>query len=233
MSVFHLTSQPRRDSRQEWFSDLGGPVGVQGGACVVWWKQSLSSHSKTNRLSSESCTIAHWSARQWLTLRAPSGTCFLLLCNPGACFPICAAPRQLSPILPEGKKRGKETFWSEYPLSILPSAALSAVCHSTKLKLPHCTCCIQRQGMEGARPPQKRPLVRSVGLQKSSRQARPILALALSQISWLMLGMNTGGFPNRRPPVAANSPPLARIITHCGTGDSPAAACPMQEQEFY
>lgn len=120
VSVYHLTSQSRRDSRQEWFSDLGGPVGVQGGACVVWWKQSLSSHSKTNRLSSEGCTIAQWSARQWLTLRAPSGTCFLLLCNPGACLPISAAPRQLSPILPEGKKRGKETFWSKYPFEHTP-----------------------------------------------------------------------------------------------------------------
>lgn len=220
MSAFRLTSQPRLDSRQEWFSDLGGPVGVQGGACVVWWKQSLSSHSKTNRLSSEGCTIAHWSARQWLTLGAPSGTCFLLLCNPGACFPICAAPRQLSPILPEGKKREKETLWSEYPSEHTPQSSSLRSLSFHKLKLPHCTCCFQRKGTEGTRPPQKRPLVRSVGLQKSSRQARPILALALSQISWLMLGMNTGGFPNRRPPVASNSPPLAQTKTHCGAGDS-------------
>ncbi len=100
------------------------PGGSSGGSvCVVWqtmckrwWKQSLSSHSKTNRLSSEGCTIAHWSARQWLTLRAPSGTCFLLLCNPGACFPICAAPQQLYPILPEGKIQGNRNLMERIPL---------------------------------------------------------------------------------------------------------------------
>lgn len=172
--------------------------------------QGSGSHSVHHRGPAFSC----YATQERVFLSAPL---------PGSCLQFC----------PKEKNGGKKPSGVNTPLSILPRAALSAVCHSTKLKLPHCTCCVKRQGTEGARPPQKRPLVHSVSLQKSSRQARPILALALSHISWLMLGMNTGGFPNRRPPVASNSPPLARIITHCGAGDSPAAACPMQEQEFY
>lgn len=188
---------------------LGGPAGVCAAWQAMrkhWWKQSLSSHSKTNRLSSEACTIAQWSARQWLTLSAPLGTCFLLLCNPGACFPICAAPRQLSPILPQGKK----CVGGWKLLERIPLRANSLEQLSQRSVIPQGSSCplapVAFRG-EARPPPKKSPPVRSVTLQKSPRQAQPILALALSQISWSMLGMKTGGFPNRRPPIEANSPP--------------------------
>lgn len=115
------------------------------------------------------------------------------------------SPAAVSNFAPRKKMcGGVKTSGANTPQSKLPRATLSAVCHSTGLKLPICTCCVQRRGTA---TPKKSPPVRSVTLQKSPRQAQPILALALSQISWSMLGMKTGGFPNRRPPIEANSPP--------------------------
>lgn len=165
-----------------------------------WWKQSLSSYSKTNRLSCERCTIAQRSAR----LGAPSGTCFLLLCNPGTCFPACSAPWQLSSISPEGKKWQKKPSGANRLSELTPQSGSFSAPSFHRVQVPRLHLLRPRGGADAPKSPFAQLL--GVRLQKSPRQALPILALALSQISWLMLGRNTGGFPNRRPPVVLNSP---------------------------
>lgn len=93
------------------------------------------------------------------------------------------------------KYGGKENLWSQYPSEHCPqSSSLSSLSfhrvqvaplHLLHLKVRH------RGGMAAPKEP-PRPQCQFTKIAQTS-------TTNFSQISWLMLGMNAGGFPNRRP----------------------------------